>query len=593
MLANANMVLDGFLTLEQGVDSGKSPSLVGSNQAAYSLNLTYRGGFPTTRPGWITRDDDWESATQRSAFKTGKFQGAGVYHPDFGNDDLFASVSGRIYRFVWGAANTWTAMDVTPGITDVDPVGDPNPSLLPKATFCQAENFLLIQDDFSTCLIWDGSVLRRATYGEVPIGSVMTYGIGRLWVARGNEYVGGDIVGGPSGTEANAYRDSVIKFTENTYIAEGGAFSVNGNITSLTFVSDLDTATGEGFLTISTLDRVYTNRVPADRLSWKDFSEPIQKVIQLNYGAAGDRCVTAVNGDLYYRSTDGVRSLVMAIRRFQEPGNTPISAEVTRPIEADDVSLLNHASSVLFDNRLHVTVSPYRTSSGVCFQGEVVLDFDIVSGIRNKLPAAWEGAWSGPQILQLLKARINGVDRLFAFVRTSAGEIAIQERSVEETTDDGESISWFLETCSFKAGSALELKKLSGGDLWMDRIDGDVAMSVSFRPDQYPGWVAWHSWTECTTVADCLLVGGCLPMLNRQQGYFSRRKLPEPTESCNSYAGRPFRLGYEFQFKIQGSGHLRLRNFRMIANKVIDNPNGDCPGTSTCQLLETCAGMDL
>lgn len=283
----------------------------------------------------------------------------------------------------------------------------------------------------------------------------------------------------------------------------------------------------------------------------------------------------------------------MAIRRFQEPGNTPISNEVTRPLESDDVSLLNHASSILFDNRLHTTVSPFRTPQGVCFLGEVVLDFDIVSGIRNKLPAAWEGAWSGPNIFQLLKARIDGVDRMFAFVLTDDNEIAIMEQDSTATTDDGVGIPWFIETSSFKAGSSLELKKLTGGDLWVDRIDGTVEMSASFRPDQYPGWVPWHSWSECTTVQDCSPVNGCLPVLNRQQGYYSRRRLPEPTESCNSYAGRPFRLGYEFQFKIQGTGHLRLRNFRMIANKVIDNPNGDCPGTSTCQLLEVCAGQDL
>ena len=585
MLAAANIQLDGFTTLEQGMDSGKSPSLIGQNTVAFANNVTFRGGFPTTRPGWTSCRIDWDLIDSEDVFVAGKFQGAGSYRPDQGDDELFASVDGRMFRFVWGVGG-WNGSDVTPA-------SDPNPKFMERAYFCQAESFLIVQDDFSTALIWTGSSFRRATYDEVPIGANMTYGIGRLWVSRRNEYVAGDIVGGPTGTEAFNYRDSVLKFTENTYLSEGGAFSVNGNITALTFVADLETATGDGFLVISTQDRVYSNRVPADRAAWKNLSEPIQKVIQLNYGAAGDRCVTPVNGDLFYRSTDGIRSLITAVRRFQEPGNTPISNEVLRPVDADCVPYIHAASSVLFDNRLLMTVSPYKTSRGILFRGLVSLDYDIVSGIRNKLPPAWEGVWSGPKVFQVLKARIRGEDRMFAFVLNSDGTIGISELDLQATDDDGNPITWWVESSAFGFRSRMEIKKLAGADLWLDRINGSVTMSLKYRPDQYPGWIDWHTWGECTTVKDCSLSGGCLPLLTRNEGYYSRRKVPMPSDACLSFAGRPATNAYEFQFRIGGTGHLRLRTFRVQAAVKVDDAIGDCSGSETCRLLEVCAGQDV
>ena len=109
--------------------------------------------------------------------------------------------------------------------------------------FQQAENWLVVQDQQSPPYLYNGGSLRRATGEEVPIGGPMAYGKGRLWVANGSEYYGGDLVYGDP-----AYgRDSVIRFTENTFLNEGGAFAVsNGPITGLAFGANLDTSLGLG-----------------------------------------------------------------------------------------------------------------------------------------------------------------------------------------------------------------------------------------------------------------------------------------------------------------------------------------------------------
>ena len=42
-------ISDGFLTLERGIDAGKSPNLLPRNQASLAVNATMRGGYVKTR----------------------------------------------------------------------------------------------------------------------------------------------------------------------------------------------------------------------------------------------------------------------------------------------------------------------------------------------------------------------------------------------------------------------------------------------------------------------------------------------------------------------------------------------------------------
>ena len=47
---------DGIRTLDGGMNSGNSPSILPPNQAALMVNATNRGGFVSNRPGYIKRN---------------------------------------------------------------------------------------------------------------------------------------------------------------------------------------------------------------------------------------------------------------------------------------------------------------------------------------------------------------------------------------------------------------------------------------------------------------------------------------------------------------------------------------------------------
>src|SRR5439155_1627563 len=100
--------------------------------------------------------------------------------------------------------------------------------------------------------------------------------------------------------------------------------------------------------------------------------------------------------------------------------NTPLSHEVGPVLDDDTEDLLFYGSAILFGNRVYMTVSPERTAAGIVHHGLAVINFDSLSTIRGKQPPIWEGTNSGLKVLQLLRARIGGVERAFAVALNSA-----------------------------------------------------------------------------------------------------------------------------------------------------------------------------
>lgn len=411
--------------------------------------------------------------------------------------------------------------------------------------------------------------------GELPSAESMDYYMGRMWLAAGREYLAGDIVGGPSGTGIYDFRDSILHMTENLFTVGGGAFIVPsnaGNIRCLRHPANIDTALGEGQLKVFTRKSVYSVNVTPDRASWAALEEPIQRVEQINYGAMGDDAVIPVNGDLYYRSVDGVRTLLQGIRYFGQPGNTPISHEESRAVDADDKALLHMCSCIVFENRMLMTCLPYQTPYGTAHKGIMPINFDVLSSMADKLPPVWEGLWEGLNVMQLWQGDFGGRERAFAMVYSSAGQLEIWELLSSERFDQnltGEArIAWAVETPSYTAEKVFMLKELDTLELWIDRLIGTVDFTVYLRADQAPCWTFWHHWQECAARNECELLQPPVPCDYPQQQYQPQYRatmiLPKPPTSCisgNAQPGgnRPVNIGFSHQFKIVIQGYCRIR----------------------------------
>lgn len=405
---------------------------------------------------------------------------------------------------------------------------------------------------------------------ELPTATCMDYYMGRIWMANGREYLAGDIVLGPSGTEQYEYRDSILKLTENEYLSQGGAFVVPtnaGNIRALKHPTNLDTALGQGQLLVFTRKTIYSVNVTPTRSEWQALSEPIQRVAQTNFGTTSDRSVINVNGDLFYQSVDGVRSLTQAIRYFNQWGNVPISSEEDRVVKLNDRALLRFGSGIEFDNRLLQTCLPFQTDIGVCHKGLMSLDFDLISTLAERLPPAWEGVLEGLDILRVVTGDFGGLQRSFAFVRSSLGKIELWELTqnlLEDSNLTGDArLNWVIETPSYTWDKLFKLKELDTLEMWIDKLSGTVDFTLFFRPDQHPCWEYWHHWQVCSARNECELVNAPVPCNYPTQPYRQLYKatmvMPKPPTYCATGAARPINIGYSFQFKLVIHGYCRVR----------------------------------
>lgn len=555
------MIVDGQNAWEGGVDSSRSPTLIADNQTAWAVNTTFRGGYAKPRPGINKVKLGTMSDSIQELLSTGYFQGSGIYEGSGCAVSLIASISGHLIKFDLSHSNS---------VTDITIAGDPGAPYLPKVYFQQAEKYLVIQDQGNLPVIYDGVSTRRSDPAnkEVPTGGPMAYGKGRLWVAIGKSYVGGDLVG------ADGTPDSVIRFTENTFLNEGGSFYIPSqqgdcsSITAMAFGSNIDTSLGEGDLLVFTANSIFAFQAPIDRTVWKNLSYPIQRFALLDYGSLSHDSVVTVNGDLFFRAQDGIRSFVYARRDFIERwGNTPVSGEVNRALDYDDETLLISSSAVNFDNRLLMTVGPTRHDRGTVHRALVALDFDLITNMREKLPPAWEGVWTGVKILQIHRFRLNGEQVCYFFGVDDAGHIGLWQLTKSAIFDNSITpIEWSFETKCYSFGSSFARKRLLHNEIWIDSVVGEVDIQTRFRADEKSCWTPWHHSTECGDKGSCDSDADYCGIRMVKPGVKNRVTSTMATNECG--ADGPVAVGYDHQLRLEFKGAARLKRLRLSADIV-------------------------
>lgn len=577
-LQEPKAIYDGFSRINRGMDSGRPPSSIGRDQVAFAINTTFREEYPKHRPGIrrVTLGGD--------DFQLGRWQGAAGYVATTGRPSVIASIGGQIVQF--------DLFDMT--VNNLSSTsGLENPSIVPKTWFTQAEQFLPIQNGVSIPLIWDGASLRRATpvaFGgvELPVGCMMEYSNGRLAVALPGltSFVMGDLAYSRTGNASD-----VLGFTENQFIDGGGEFvmpSDAGFITAMKTVAIMDTTLGQGPLQIFGQKGSASFNAPFDRTQWQNLSSAIQSVSMLAPGPTSQEVTISVNGDLWYRASDGIRSFQIARRDHGTWVNTPLSHEMDRVLEKDDPALTDFASGVDFDNRLLCTVSPYRATTdgveyGVAWRGLVALDFKPVSSMFDRNQPSWEGVWTGLQILQILKVDCYANERCFVFALNSDNEIELWELSKTDTADNGGTvpIDWTIESRALGFVDNSEyLKQLKRTEQWLQKMTGEVVWEVEYRPDGFWGWLPLDSGSVCATTGMCE-GPACGPPQSPQLQYRPRKITSAPALDCEECVDKPYRNGFEFQFKLSVTGSAQLRRFRSVATDLPEQTTGGCLGVET------------
>jgi hypothetical protein len=664
-IADTTLLLEGQRDFSGGMDSSKAPNLISPNTVSRAVNVTFRGGTPTTRPGFnqlVLMNATTDGNEGLDYFVNGLFQGSYFYQDrrEGYNPCLFAVMSGHVVKIDLGTYQIQrlfpvvAAADVVSGqkyivktvgstnwvtcggvntvgnsftATSSAPAGDGTAyskepmGIYADCYFVQAENFLIIQDGSNFPRIWDGDNLwistkgPRKTYGnvtdsigaiaEVPVGTMMAYGQGRLFVVNPERTSGtaGDLVYGGStdqvsiasgagatgaaiyeittstnhgystgdyvtisghsssngingtwkitktsntkftidaanpsastaGTggyvaKANAGAASdLLRFTETTYLDEGGSLQVPsflGKITGMIFMPVQDAGAGQGDLLVFCETGVISLSVAVPRSEWKT-SVGFQRIALASIGSTGQESLTTANGDVFFRSFDGLRTYRNARAEFNTFGRVPMSAEMNGVLNYDTKSMLKNCSCIVFDNRFLFTATPqitYKNISSsqltkrpITFSTIVALDFTTLASVGAQRASCYDGMWRGLDITKLVTGVVQGKPRAFAFCVDYAVNATntIWELSPDNFTDQGVNsspspITSIIETRSFQLGSPAEVKKLIRSDLWLGSLRGTTDFKVYWRPDEYACWRPWHEFSRCATVSNCVQTG--------------------------------------------------------------------------------------
>lgn len=604
---------DGSFDWSGGVDSSKvttvqsalNPNGLARNQLSWLINGTVRGNGISQRAGFQPLFDLAEA---------GYWQGGVIYEPDNGYPYLVCQIDGMTLAAM--LVPPYTVRNLSALFNLYNPA---DPNVAEMAFFCQGENFLVIQaGDYYTNpnadptgfmggpsptlpLFWNGQTLRRSIgiqsaapamqpgINELPAGTCMEYYGGHFWIAQARQVTAGDMVGGPSGTAGNHRRDSILNVTENPLCFGGDGFSVptnSGNIRALAAGAAINAPNAQGQFFIFTRKSVYALTVPTTRTDWigaDNSNQPQMTVAQINNGAVGHRCIVKVNGDVFYQSFEpGVRSMIIAQRYFQQWANTPISQNESRALARNNRGLMRFSSGIEYDNRMLQAVLPEIAADGVNIVHRAVLpmDFDQVSNLSGTAPPVWEGAYGDLAHVELFTGDFGGLPRAFSVaISDEDGSFKVWELPKIGARQNGDNrVTWLVDFPAFTwANSGLEhkLKRLSGGEFWVDQVDGKVSLTVYYRVDADPCWHLWHQKDLCAArceeqihdpIIDC-----AYPTNPPQRGYVFPVVLPEAKGVCDSMGVRPTTNAYQFQVRVVLTGFLRIRGLLLYA-WLLDKP---------------------
>jgi hypothetical protein len=564
-----------YTQLSGGQNTAFDPAGIEPDQYVLGVNTVSRGGVVRTRPPFTRVVQNFAVTTDEELFRNGRFQGGFRYSGPWG-DYAVSVITGVLF-----------AIDLATGVTYNLSSGETGQAFNPlaaKCWFCEAEGYLIIQDGTSDPVIMEGLSVRRSlpAEDEIPPGTVMAYGQGRLFVATGP----GAVMAGDANDPT--VPGSVLKFTETNDLNLGGyitAGSEIGDIRALFFMSNVDTSTGNGPLVIAGRSGMSSVRIDVPRAEWKNVV--FRKFLVGEAGVTGSTALTPMNTDVMFWSDGGLRSLsvmlaeVTSARRFVN-----LSKEVAALYERDDRIDWDKCSMSVDRGRLLFTIGPRHMpvtrfgepdGEDLGYDMLVSLDFDHLRGKalagQYVSTVSYDGVWTGPVFLQLLGKDDETI--FFAKDRAPDGfrNALYRIGGNREGWDDGAPVRSRLVTRSFvtemgedAAPAPFIRKQFLSTVLWPREVEGQVPVSVAVSVDDSPFFA---------------LVGARVldaPVINWDE---TRLDLPEagwphsfpgfrfssPEFICDPVTGGSLLTGYSFQFCIDWTGPMAWSRFLMTGTR--------------------------
>jgi hypothetical protein len=461
--------------------------------------LSPRWGYsrlPLTFEEGTEEDETGRQRAYREIFEGGKFQSAVSFY--IGDDPFIVAVISGFIFLVNISTNH---------VDNISVVGGSRINgRLSRVNRTVANEYVIFYDFPDYPVLVSGLSARRAdpTAYEVPASRMGAYNQNRLFIVNGgNEFTGGDPVGNLVATsppisfeevlgDAAAYKNQVFQLPTD-YNREP--------VTAIGTLQAVDTSTGIGPLLMATSRGIYAYGTHVPRVQWE--AGQFGSMVVSQVGVVGPRSFVNANSDVFFISTDGhVRTLSMAQNEQKRWSRIPISNEIKNWIKIHDKSLLQFSVAEYFNNKLFVSVNPFRAAatdfatrypiSDYAFGGMVVLELDNITSFGEAVAPAWAGLWTGVRPMEF----VSVADRMFVFSKDHSTINRIYEIDPElsyDTADDQvRQIKSRVYTKSFSFGNPFNRKHLHSLELNIKDIKGDFSLDTKYKVSHSPYFYDWR-----------------------------------------------------------------------------------------------------
>jgi hypothetical protein len=585
------LVVDGFISLLDGMNSGIAPELIKDTAYSKGINVTSRNGLIRTRPGFV----------KVAELGSGVFQGAGKWSLNSG-DRLVYVLSGRVYSYRLDSGV----------ITDFGVLLDPMQSV---CYFCQVDRWLVIQDGVSRPVVLFESEISGLDelYGrDAPKvclcpGTIMQYAHQRLHYVTSKVHgltpdpetlpdVVPDLVvpelSGKMQFVSSDVRDIfnpeyVFRMSEHRVLNEGGGgFGTPlelGFITAMGVFRNFASGNGLGALLVFGREGICAFDVSIQRSQWLGSGVNIAQVLYVGAGTESPFSVVSANDDVFYLDAQYMlRTVRYDKSKLAGSGgvlsNTPLSNEMRYFVDKSAKEYLPWASAALHENRISWTMCG---AAGPYFKALGVLDLAQVYGIGGADSPSFDGVWTGFKFLREITARYAKNERLYVFVKSTNDTVSLLYNDASAYYDIGNvavESQLYTKLMSFPKAPA-DLKQLRFIDIWLSDIYTPVNMAVYYRPSHSSIW-------SLAAVKSINVPAGGLPQFRRAL----RFGIDYDSTECDTLTNEKLYNGVEFQFCIKWTGHCAITKGRAVAEVVGEAPAA-CEEDNIDNIIEVDSGL--
>jgi hypothetical protein len=435
-------ILDFDGTFFRGAKSDADPGQVPIGYYWMGMNVVNVGGTVSCRPGY-------RCIVQ---FPDGNLQGAAVFRPLLGLEQMVVVIDGRVYVADFPFAD-WRMLDNVL----MDPVAKQvywvmaeqsarrEDETLTSAIIVQDPRRVLFIQDGATAPAWyDGSNsghLRDAPF-ELPVGKMMAWVGDRLWVARGSYLFASDI--------ANPF-----SFREQIYLGGVGAFTFSGEITALAKTPGVD---APQLLVFAEQNTSLVRANIRERNAWTTTSDMQREIFSI--GTTSQRSVVSHFGQLSWFSQQGQIFLDQAMLSMTS-ARLPIRDNEMHFSKKRLYSDLSMVAGASFGQFMLMSV-PFEDQYNL--HTWVVNDASF-STMQDDSGPSWAGFWTGTRPVEWVYGSIGGNERAYHVSVDTDGKNRLWETFTPDRLDNGCPITWYIETRGYFGMSSQTRDKPPGSDV--------------------------------------------------------------------------------------------------------------------------------